>query len=236
MESKPNTVPNHIGIILDGNRRFAKRLMLEPWKGHEFGFEKLKMLYKWCAEIGIKELTLYCFSIQNFDRPKMEFDFLMKVFEKACDDALTNPDIKQNDIRIKVIGRPEMFPQELQEKLHGVEEATAENETFTINLALAYGGREEIADAVKHLAQDVAVGKLKVTDITDDTLRGYLYLHSEPDMIIRTGGEQRLSNFLIWQSTYSELLFLPKTWPEFEKGDLIAAIAEYEKRERRFGK
>lgn len=236
MEPKPAEVPQHVGIILDGNRRFAKRLMLEPWKGHDLGFEKLKQLYKWCAEVGVKELTLYCFSIQNFDRPKFEFDYLMQIFGKACDDALTNSDIKENGIRITVIGRPELFPQQLQEKLRAVEDATANNRNFTINLALAYGGREEIADAVKQLAQDVAVGKLKVTDISDETLRGYLYLQSEPDLIIRTGGEKRTSNFLTWQSTYSELLFLDKTWPEFEKQDLLDAIAEYQQRERRFGK
>ena|SRR3989344_718837 len=236
MEPKPANVPKHIGIILDGNRRFAKRLLLEPWKGHELGFNKLKELYQWCAEVNVRELTLYCFSIQNFDRPKHEFDYLMKLFAQACDDAVTNPDIRQNDIRIKVIGRPELFPKVLQEKLKHVEEATATHSRFTINLALAYGGREEIADAIKRLAADVAVGKLKVSEIGDETLRGYLYLQSEPDLIIRTGGEQRTSNFLTWQSTYSELLFLQKTWPEFQKADLLAAIAEYQSRERRFGK
>ena len=229
-------LPHHIGIILDGNRRFAKRLMLEPWKGHELGFEKLKQLYKWCAEIGVEELTLYCFSVQNFDRPKLEFNYLMDIFAKACDDALTNPDIKQYGIRIKVIGRPEMFPAQLQEKLRQVVAATAVNDRFTINLALAYGGREEIADATRRLAQDVAVGKLKVTDIGDDTLRGYLYLQSDPELVIRTGGEHRLSNFLTYQSTYTELIFLDKTWPEFEKQDLLNAIAEYQQRERRFGR
>ena len=229
-------VPHHVGIILDGNRRFAKRLMLEPWKGHDLGFEKLKKIYKWCAEVGVKELTLYCFSIQNFDRPKAEFNYLMSIFARACDDALTNADIRENGIRIKVIGRPELFPQVLQDKLQTVVEATAQHANFTITLALAYGGREEIADAVKRLAQDVAVGKLKVTDIADDTLRGYLYLQSDPDLIIRTGGEQRLSNFLTWQSTYSELIFLDKTWPEFEKQDLLDAIAEYQQRDRRFGR
>lgn len=228
-------LPHHIGIILDGNRRFAKRLMLEPWKGHDLGFEKLKKLYKWCAEVGVKELTLYCFSIQNFDRPKAEFNYLMGIFAKACDEVLTNTDIRDNGIRIKVIGRPELFPPLLQDKLRKVVETTAQHENFTITLALAYGGREEIADAVKRLAQDVAVGKLKVTDIADDTLRGYLYLQSDPDLIIRTGGEQRLSNFLTWQSTYSELIFLDKTWPEFEKQDLLNAIAEYQQRDRRFG-
>jgi tritrans,polycis-undecaprenyl-diphosphate synthase [geranylgeranyl-diphosphate specific] len=228
--------PKHIGIILDGNRRFAKRLMLEPWKGHELGFEKLKKLYKWCKELGIKELTLYCFSMQNFNRPKREFDFLMNIFVKAGNDAATNEDVHKNKIKVNVIGKWHLFPEKVQKAIQRAVDATKDYNDFIINLALAYGGREEIVDGIKKLLKDFKEGKVDVNDIDENKFSEYLYMNSEPDLIIRTGGEHRSSNFLPWQSIYSEWSFPEKFWPEFEKEDFIACIDEYMNRDRRFGK
>ncbi|MBW2982183.1 di-trans,poly-cis-decaprenylcistransferase [Candidatus Woesearchaeota archaeon] len=228
--------PKHIGIILDGNRRFARRLMMEPWKGHELGFEKLKQLYKWCKELGIKELTLYCFSMQNFNRPKREFDFLMDIFVKAGNDAAANEDVHKNKIRVNAIGRWHLFPEKVQEAIKKAVDATKDYNDFTVNLCLAYGGREEIVDGVKKLAADLKDGKINADDINEEKFSEYLYMNSEPDLIIRTGGAHRTSNFLAWQSIYSEWIFPEKFWPEFEKKDLIDCIDKFMGRERRFGK
>jgi len=228
--------PKHIGIILDGNRRFAKRLMLEPWKGHELGFEKLKNLFQWCKELDIREMTLYCFSMQNFNRPKKEFDFLMDIFEKAGNEAAVNEDVHKNKIRVKTIGRTHLFPEKVQKALKKVEDSTQNYSDYKINLALAYGGREEIVDAVKKLGRDIEDRKIKPEELNQETFSKFLYMDSNPDLIIRTGGDHRTSNFLAWQSTYSEWFFLEKFWPEFEKQDLIQVIEDYKNRERRFGK
>lgn len=228
--------PEHIGIILDGNRRFAKRLNLNPWKGHELGFEKLKKLFKWCKELEIKEITLYCFSMQNFNRPKKEFDYLMDLFEKGFNEVSTNEDIHKYKIRVNVIGRHYLFPEKVQEKIKKVIDLTKDYNDYRINIALAYGGREEIIDAVKKVAEKVKDKELDIDDINEKTFAKNLYLDREPDLIIRTGGEKRTSNFLPWQSIYSEWVFLEKTWPEFEKEDLIKVIEEYKQRQRRFGK
>ena len=226
----------HIGIILDGNRRFAKRLMLEPWKGHELGFEKLKKLFKWCKELEVKEITLYCFSMQNFNRPKKEFDYLMNLFEKGFNEVSTNEDIHKDKIRINVIGRHCLFPEKVQTSIKKAVDATKNYNDYKVNIALAYGGREEIVDAVKKVAEKVKNKELDIKDINEETFSENLYLNTEPDLIIRTGGDRRTSNFLPWQSIYSEWFFLEKVWPEFEKEDLIKVIDEYKNRDRRFGK
>ncbi|PIN73826.1 di-trans,poly-cis-decaprenylcistransferase [Candidatus Woesearchaeota archaeon CG10_big_fil_rev_8_21_14_0_10_45_16] len=226
----------HVGIILDGNRRFAKRLMMQPWKGHELGFEKLKKLFEWCKQLDIRELTLYCFSMQNFNRPKLEFDFLMDIFEKAGNEAAEDENVHQNKIRIKAVGRTHLFPQKVQDALKRAEEATKNYSGYIVNLALAYGGQEEIVDAVKKIGRQIEAGEITDEQITKELIEKNLYLSSQPDLIIRTGGDHRTSNFLIWQSWYSEWFFLEKTWPEFEKEDLIAVIEEFTQRERRFGK
>jgi len=228
--------PKHIGIILDGNRRYAKRLMMKPWKGHELGFEKLKKLYQWCKELDIKELTLYCFSMQNFNRDKDEVNFLMNIFVKAGNDAAINEDIHKNKIRINPIGRWHLFPERVQSALKKAVDASKDYSDFTVNLCLAYGGREEIVDAAKKLLKDFKEGKVNVDDIDEEKFSEYLYITSEPDLIIRTGGAHRTSNFLIWQSNYSEWIFPEKFWPEFEKEDLIDCIDKFMGRDRRFGK
>jgi tritrans,polycis-undecaprenyl-diphosphate synthase [geranylgeranyl-diphosphate specific] len=232
-------VPRHIGVIVDGNRRFAKRLMVKPWKGHEWGAEKFRKFTEWCQELGIEEITAYVFSIQNFDRPKDEFEYIMKVF-KAEFEHLLKPEelekMKKNGVRINFIGRQGMLPKEIQELQNKVMEATKNNRPRRINFAMAYGGREEIIDAVKQIAEEAKEGKVDPAKIDEKEIGRHLWLDSAPDLILRTGGEQRTSNFLPWQGIYSELIFIEKFWPEIEKEDLIACIEEYKNRERRFGK
>lgn len=241
-EIKPTSskVPKHIGIILDGNRRFARRLMMEPWKGHELGFEKLKKLFEWCYELKIKELSLYCFSMQNFNRPKKEFDYLMDIFEKMCNDACDNEevskDIDKYKVRINVLGKTNMLPEKVQKAIKRVTEKTKNYDEYTVNLCLAYGGREEIVEATRRIIKEVTEGRLKAEDIDEEVFGRYLYTDHQPDLIIRTGGEMRTSNFLSYQAAYSEWFFLKKMWPEFEKEDLIEVIEQFKKRERRFGK
>jgi len=235
---KPSTskVPQHVAIILDGNRRFAKKLMLKPWKGHEWGQKKVEKLFDWCKELGIEEVTLYTFSVQNFGRPKQEFDFLMDIFRDACRRLLKDSRVENGEVRVNFIGRIYMFPKDLQDLMKQVMDKTKKNKKYVVNLAMAYGGREEVIDAVRKIAEKLKKGELEVDDINEETFSKNLYMMDEPDLIIRTGGEKRLSNFLAWQSTYSELFFLEKTWPEFEKEDLIECLEEYQNRERRFGK
>ncbi|MBI2667351.1 di-trans,poly-cis-decaprenylcistransferase [Candidatus Woesearchaeota archaeon] len=229
-------VPKYIGIILDGNRRFAKRLMLKPFMGHEWGAKKVEKLFDWCKELGIKEVTLYAFSIQNFNRPKEEFDFLMNIFKKEFTRLFDDPRLENDKVKINFIGRIWKFPEDLQDIMKKLMYKTRDNDNYIVNFAMAYGGREEVIDAVKRIGENVKNGKLDINDINEKVFSKNLYTDHEPELIIRTGGEKRTSNFLIWQSHYSEWVFLEKTWPEFEKEDLIQAIEDYSQRERRFGK
>jgi tritrans,polycis-undecaprenyl-diphosphate synthase [geranylgeranyl-diphosphate specific] len=232
----PESIPKHIAIILDGNRRLAKRLMMKPWKGHEWGAEKVRKLIDWADELGIMELTLYTFSIQNFNRPKDEFDYLMRLFQKEGEDLLNDPKLMERQIRINFIGRIHLFPKTVSEVMQQLMEKTKENGRMIVNFAMAYGGREEVIDATKKIAEELVKGTLSVDDINEEVFSRQLYNRSEPDLIIRTGGEKRTSNFLIWQSNYSEWFFLEKFWPEFEKEDLISVLTDYQMRERRFGR
>ena len=235
-----NKSPEHVAIILDGNRRFAKRLMVKPWMGHEWGKKKVEKLLDWCAELGIKELTLYAFSIENFNRPKEEFNYIMKLFREACEQLKSDTRLQEKGkklgIKIRFLGRIEMFPKGIQKLMHELMEKTAQNTGLMVNFCMAYGGRQEINDAARRMANDVEKGKLPASAINDETLKQYLYMTEEPDLIIRTGGEQRLSGFLLYQSSYSELFFLGKLWPEFEKEDLVQIIEEFKQRHRRFGR
>ena len=228
--------PKHIGIILDGNRRFAKKLMMEPWRGHELGAEKIEKLFDWCKELRIKEMTLYCFSLENFNRPKKEFDFLMKIFKKEFSKLKQDKRLHEDKIKLRFIGKIELFDSEIQRLVKDLEEMTKDYNNYTINFAFAYGGREEIIDVTKKVAEQVKAGKLDINDIDEGVFKRNLWLNSEPDLIIRTS-ESRLSGFLLFQSAYSEIIFLPeKLWPEFTKQDLLDCIEEYKKRSRRFGK
>lgn len=236
MKPSLNRVPSHVGIILDGNRRFAKRLMLKPFKGHEWGYKKIKELFKWCKEYDIKETTLYTFSIENFDRPKQEFDYLMNLFTKAFKETKEDKDIHDNKIKINFIGRISMFPQEVQESMKELSEATKKYTDYIVNFAMAYGGRAEIIDATKKISEQVKEGKLKIEDINEEVFKKNIYLESEPDLIIRTS-ESRLSGFLLWQGSYAELIFLPDVlWPEFSKEHFEQCLQEYSNRDRKFGK
>jgi tritrans,polycis-undecaprenyl-diphosphate synthase [geranylgeranyl-diphosphate specific] len=225
--------PGHIAIILDGNRRFAKKLMQQPWKGHQWGRGKVELLLDWCKELDIKEVTLYVFSLQNFNRPKEEFDHLMEIFKDAFTSLITDERIK--DVRVRFIGHIDLFPKEVTHIMQRLQTQTSKNVPFTLNLCMAYGGREEITDAISRIAKDVRAGVVSAEGVDEALVSTYLSLSSSPDMVIRTGGEKRTSNFLPWQCIYSEWFFLDKTWPEFEKVDLVQCISEFNSRQRRFG-
>ncbi|MFH1209437.1 MAG: polyprenyl diphosphate synthase [archaeon] len=236
MKPTNNDVPKHIGIILDGNRRFSKRLMMKPWKGHEFGAKKIENLLKWCREFKIRELTLYTFSLENFYRPKKEFDYLMKLFKKESRKLLNDNKFEKNKIKIRFIGRIHMFDKELQNLMKEIMEKSKKYKDYIVNIAMAYGGRQEVIDAVMKLASDVKNGKVKLEDINEETFSKNLYLNSQPDLVIRTGGEKRTSNFLNFQAAYAEWIFLDIMWPDFNKNNFVACLSEYSRRRRRFGR
>ncbi|MBC8494610.1 di-trans,poly-cis-decaprenylcistransferase [archaeon] len=236
MKPVDSAVPKHIGIILDGNRRFAKKLMLKPWKGHEWGAVKVENMIDWAIELGIKELTLYALSMQNLDRPKKEFGFLMALFKKEFLKLEQDPRVYSEHVRVNIIGRIHLLPADLREVLDRIMDKTKDHDGFILNFAIAYGGREEIIDAIMKLNIDIKDGKVDARKVNEEIFQNYLYTPGEPDLIIRTGGAHRTSNFLIWQSNYSEYLFFEKTWPEFEKEDFVQAIDNYVQRERRFGR
>lgn len=219
----------HIGIILDGNRRFAKSLDQKPWKGHEAGAKKIEELLDWAEELDVKELTLYCFSIENFNRTKEEVEFLMSLFKKWFKKFENDERIKKNGIKIRFIGEKNLLSKDIQEIMNRIENKTKNNDNYIINFALAYGGRQEILSAIKKLIKEKK-------EVNEKNFQGSLWLSDEPDFIIRTGGEKRTSNFLLWQSAYSEWVFFDKMWPEFTKQDLEKSIKEFRNRERRFGK
>ena len=229
-------VPRHIAIILDGNRRYAKKIGLQPWKGHEFGIKNLEQLLGWCRELGVKELTLYSFSTENFRRTKTEKDFLFNIFKREFSNMKHRESIFKNKIRVNVIGRLNMFPKDIRKAMSDIMEKTKKHKNFTVNFAMAYGGRHEILDAVRKIAALVKNNKINPNNINEKTITKHLYLKNEPELVIRPGGEVRTSNFLTWQSVYSELIFLDKLWPEFTKEDLKKCIEEFNKRVRRFGK
>jgi tritrans,polycis-undecaprenyl-diphosphate synthase [geranylgeranyl-diphosphate specific] len=226
---KQNKIPKHIAIILDGNRRYAKKLRIPKFKGHEKGFNKIKELLKWCIGLGIKEVTLYCFSTENFKRNKKEVDYLFDLFRKKIKNFKNDKAIHDNEVKVSFIGRTSMFPEDMQKDMKDVMEATKDYENYKLNLALAYGGRSEIVDAFKRIASK------GIREINEDVIKESLYLPDDVDILIRPGGEKRISNFLLWQSSYSELFFIDKLWPEFTKQDLVDIINEFKKRERRFG-
>lgn len=225
-------IPKHVGIIIDGNRRFAKKLLLKSWQGHKLGLKKLRDFIDWCFELGIKEVTVYALSIQNLSRTKQEVYFLLKLLKKESQTLLNQTnDLKQKGIKINFIGKSSLLPKDIVSLQKKVINETKNNIDKKINFAVAYGGREEILDAVNKIIKNK-----KIKNVNEEIFSKYLYLNSNPDLIIRTGTEIRTSNFLPWQSTYSEYIFLKKLWPEIEKQDLIDCIKEYQTRERRFGK
>ena len=231
--------PSHVGLILDGNRRWADQLGLDHAAGHRQGAKKVKQLLEWCREIGIKSLTIYAFSTENFNRPKEEIDAITDIFRDNVKEALNGDAIHENQVRVKVMGRLDLIPPDVVQLVRSLEEKTMRYDKFFLNIAFAYGGRAEIVDAVKKIASEVEVGKIKIEDIDEGKIERGLYTahlpKSDADLIIRTSGEERLSNFLLWQSAYSELVFIDIFWPDFRKYDLWRAIRTYQKRERHFG-
>lgn len=229
----------HIAIILDGNRRWAAEKELNPWLGHQKGAETVEKLLDWCEKLGVKFVTLYTFSTENFKRSPEEIAEIMKIAEEKFRQLLTDERIHENKVNVKVIGRVNLLPERLQQLIANVEKSTENYDHQFLNFAFAYGGRAEIVDAAKTIAEEVKEGKLRISEIDENTFEKYLYtshMHKqEPDLIIRTSGEERLSGFLLWQSAYSELAFLEVYWPDFRLIDLLRAIRTFQKRKRRYG-
>lgn len=239
LQIKDGPMPRHIGIIPDGNRRWARSLGLPPTEGHVFGYEKIKETLKWIWELGIKHTTIYAMSNENcLYRSEEERKKLFELASKGLEELMSIEEIHKHRVKVNVIGNLDLVPRELLEKIKKVEEATRNYGDYVLNIALCYGGRQEILQAVKSIARDVAQGKLRVEDINDEVFAKYLFTKDSPDvdLIIRTSGEERISNFLLWQSAYSELYFCDVYWPEFRKIDFWRAIRSYQKRERRFGR
>ncbi len=239
-EIKNGSIPSHVGIILDGNRRWAYKHGYPPWLGHRFGAEKVEEVLKWCLNLGVKTITLYAFSTENFKRDPHEVEELFKLFEEKLKQLLSSREIHDYRVRVKFIGSLELVPEKLRRLIEEIETKTINYEEHWLNIALAYGGRREIVDAVRKIAKLVKDGSIKPEDINEKLLQKFLYTahlpNPEPDLIIRTSGEERLSGFLLWQSAYSELCFLEVYWPEFREIDLLRAIRVYQRRQRRFGR
>jgi len=230
-------IPKHLAIIMDGNRRFAQKLGMEHVKGHLAGSDKLEEVMEWCIELGINVLTVYAFSTENIKRNKDEVDFLMRMFADSFRKAGDDERVHRNKIRIKAIGRTELLPKTVQDAIRFAEEKTKNYDKHFFNIAVAYGGREEILNAVKRIAEDVKKGKINEEDINEKLMSSYLYTSDipDPDLILRTSGEERISNFLLWQIAYSELYFADVYWPGLRKIDFLRAIKSYQERKRRFG-
>lgn len=240
MDIRSNTactkLPQHIAIIMDGNGRWAKGLGKLRVFGHQKGVSAVREIIEGAVEIGIPYLTLYAFSSENWNRPKLEIKALMELLINSLIKELNT--FQKNGIRLKAIGSLETLPPNIQKTLSDSIEATKHNKKCTLVLALSYGARNEIVMATKKIAKDIIEGNINLDDISEDYFSDQLYTSDipDPDLMIRTGGEQRISNFLLWQMAYTELWFSPKMWPEFTRNDLYEAIFEYQSRERRFGK
>lgn len=227
--AKIKTIPYHLGIILDGNRRWAKEKNLPSFEGHRRGLEKVRQLIRWCQNRGVKILTIFVFSTENWKRKKNEVTFLMKLAQRAFTDNLK--EMQKEGIRLKSIGQKEKLSKSMRESIVRAEALTKNNKGMVLNFALSYGGRAEIVEAFKKIMKK----KISPEKITEDVISQNLWT-SDLDLIIRTGKEQRISNFLIWQAAYSELYFCPKYWPDFTEQDLDGAFSEYASRQRRFGR
>ncbi len=229
-------LPQHIAIIMDGNGRWAKKRGLTRSVGHRIGMEKIGEITQLCSDFGVKILTIYAFSCQNWKRPRREVNFLMSGFKRYLDKERDK--LNKQGTRFRVIGRRRRLSSSLQNKIEEVMSLTEDNKEFSLNLAIDYGGQEEIIDAAKALAKEVARGKLAVEEIDVDLFKQHLYLKDipSPDLLIRTGGEYRVSNFLLWHIAYTELWMTPVFWPDFGEKEFLMALKDYAKRERRFGK
>lgn len=232
-------IPEHLGVILDGNRRWAIGRLAAEYEGHRYGAKTSEQFLEWCLDLKIKTITLYVFSMENFNRPRREVNAIFNIIEEEARRLLKDPRLYQNQVRVKALGRVDLLPSGLQEVLREIEDATESYDRHYLNIALAYGGRTEIIDAARRIAGDVGKGSVKPEEIDEQFFMKYLYTahlpNPYPDLVIRTSGEERLSGFLLWQSAYSEFCFLDVYWPEFRRIDLLRAVRTYQKRKRRYG-
>ena len=228
-------LPKHIGIIMDGNGRWARRRGLPRSAGHAAGAENFKKIVTFCGEIGISYLTVYAFSTENWNRPQAEVDEIMRLMDVYLDDSYK--ELEGKNVVVKIIGERDMLAERLQEKIAALEKHTSKNTGLVLNIALSYGGRQEIVHAARECARLVQEGKISPDEIDEDMISAHIYTadQPDPDFIIRPSGEKRLSNFMTWQSVYSELWYSDVMWPSFSKKHLMEAIEEYQKRNRRFG-
>ena len=239
-EIRNGDIPNHVALILDGNRRWAKRNLNLPKAGHWKGADAVENLLDWCEEFDIKIITLYALSAENLSRKDEELEYLYELIETRLNKLYNDPRIHRTKMRVKAMGRIELLPESIKEILRKLDEATIGYDNHFLNIAIAYGGQDELIDAVKKIGKKIQDGNINVKDIDKKEIESNLYTshlpQSSPDMILRTSGEKRLSGFLLWQSAYSELVFMDIFWPEFRKIDLMRAIRMFQKRKRRVGK
>ncbi len=235
MNRPPRTAPRHIAIILDGNGRWAKQRGFARIFGHEHGAAAVRQSVEGCGELGVEFLTLYAFSQENWSRPRTEVTALMTLLQKFLKD--TTPELHEKNVRLQAIGRLTELPAGCQRQLHKSMEATASNTGLTLVLALSYGARVEMIDAVKSVVREVQLGHIDPAMIDPDLFSRHLYTrcYPDPDLLIRTSGEMRLSNFLLWQMSYTEIYFTKTLWPDFRKEDLLEAVRDYSNRQRRYG-
>lgn len=231
-------IPKHIAIILDGNRRYAKKNRMPRLKGHEHGIKNVQNMIEWCKELGVKELSLYTFSTENFRRAKQEVSFLMMLYRKELKRLENEENSEEGDregAKIRFIGKLDLFPKDIYKGMIDVMRKTKDNKGIIVNFCIAYGSRLEIAEACRRIAEKAVNGEIRTDDIDENAVSQSLWLKSDVDLMIRPGGEQRISNFLLWQNSYAEFIFTQKLWPEFTKKDLIKCVKEYQRRERRYG-
>jgi len=233
---KNATLPEHIAIIMDGNGRWAKQRSLPRFAGHREGINSVREITRICGEIGIKHLTLYTFSKENWARPQTEVSALMKLLLTSIRKEIKN--LHENDVKLTTIGAFQDLPKSARKGIEEGIEITKDNTGLNLNLALSYGSRQEIMQAIKHIAKMVDSGSLKVDDINQENFENLLYTNKmpDPDLLIRTGGEFRVSNFLLWQIAYTEIFVTETFWPAFREIELLEAITDFQSRERRFGK
>ncbi len=233
---QPDAIPRHVAIIMDGNGRWAQDRGLSRIEGHRQGLEAVRAVIRAAHELGIEFVTLYAFSLENWNRPQDEVDELMRLLEHYLESELD--EVIRNGIRVRSIGRRDRLPTSVLEKLEKAEQKTRENREMHLVFALSYGGRQEIVDAARQLLRDAENGKLDPEALDEKTFAEYLYDPEipDPDLLIRTGGESRVSNFLLWQIAYTEIFVTDVRWPDFRKDHLVEALRDYERRERRFGR
>ena len=232
----PSKLPSHVAIIMDGNGRWAKQRFLNRIQGHEKGADTVRMVVRTCREIGIDMLTLYAFSTENWQRPKAEVKALMELLKRFLNSEIE--EMLENNIRLNAIGEIKRLPQDVQNTLQDKISLTQLNTGLILNLALSYGGRSEIVRAVKEIVHEVKDGRIELEAISAETVAKHLFTKgmSDPDLLIRTSGEMRISNFMLWQIAYTEIFITSTLWPDFSKAEFIQILIDFQRRERRFGK